>query len=967
MGETILSEVEDFGKLKEELKSIILNDGIVWGSSTDQNGKPYNWVFDTKAFLLNPRGLYPTTKLFMDKIRKYTPDAVGGLTLASHLIASSLSYLSYGHKEFDAFLVRRSQKEHGMLKLVEGPDISNKKVVIIDDGLNAAGFAMQAIKAVEKSGCKVLAVVVLINFENNDFIELRNQGYAVESIFTLKELGLDTRHIPDKPDLFKLKWKYGKVNTSDYTAPKSSPVVNNGKVYVGSDQGKMLCLDFNGNLLWEFKTDEHPHGVHQTPIIAGNKVIFSAYDGGVYAINKENGILIWKNKASSYSGASPVYDSETGMVYIGLENSTLKGTMAALDIKNGDVIWEFLTNNHVPSRPAIGKNILIFGSNDCFIYALDKWNGNLLWKFKAEGEVKGRLTIDENLCYATSFDGFLYCLSLSAGELVWKKKLGGKLFSEPLIVGNKVIVGSYSYQLTALDKKNGEILWFFMAGGPIQSYPALHEDLIFFGSHDHNVYAVDSGTGNLVWNFATSNAVTSSPLCCDNSLFVSGNDGYLYCFERQNTSNGMRLQLKSVKKSYTNDSHHSIHPSKTVEIAKEKLSLIGDYGCQELKEIGHLDSMGLPVYRLSCLQRLNESGKGASKMQSMASALMERAERYSALAKFQKFEKIISSFDKLEEPAIPRSSFGVMNIQRIFYGENLDKLEMDWVYAYSFRKNEKVLVPAQCIFLRYATKFPDLYDTSGFASGNTIEEAILHALCEVIERHLLHVAIFNKPKARQIDLDTLRNPYVKKVVNNLRGKGFEIFANDISLGWKINSISTFIYHPLEKRLFSYYFQVGTSTDPEIALLRAITENAQCRAISSMRKSYKVLEKSFLEEASADIIGMLEWSKSHPEVSIDDIKPMSKDDFKEEVGLLIEDILSKGYDALFYDLTNESLKIPVARVLIPGLQPNFVMRGLHYLHKHSTITPHLNVYQDAVEKMKERRLINQKLDEVFQYA
>ena len=100
------------------------------------------------------------------------------------------------------------------------------------------------------------------------------------------------------------------------------------------------------------------------------------------------------------------------------------------------------------------------------------------------------------------------------------------------------------------------------------------------------------------------------------------------------------LQLNSVKKLYSEDSHHSMHPSETVEIAEKKLKLLGDYGCQELQEIGHLDSMGLPVYRVSCLERCNESGKGATPEQSMASALMERVERYSALAKFQKFPKI---------------------------------------------------------------------------------------------------------------------------------------------------------------------------------------------------------------------------------------------------------------------------------------------------------------------------------------
>jgi len=535
MEKVILSKTEkneeNLETMKRELKSMILNEGIAWGAGQDQNEQVYRWVMDTKAYLLDPRGLYLTSKLFLDKIKKYKAEAVGGLTLASHLITSSLVFLNDG-KKFDGFLVRREQKEHGMLKHIEGPIKENSNVVIVDDGLNAAGYATKAIETVEAIGCKVLAVIVLINFEKDEFVDLKNKGYVVENIFTLKELGLDSRHKPLIPDMFELKWRYCPVNVSDYTAPKSSPVVSDDKIYVGSDKGKMLCLNFSGKLIWEFNTDFHPEGVHQTPIVVDNKIIFAGYDGGIYAVNKENGSLIWKNKTSSYNGATAVYDKETNLVYIGLENSTLKGTMAALNAENGDIVWEFTTNDHVPTKPAIGKDILVFGSNDFFIYALNKKTGELIWKFRTHGENKGRLTIDDDLCYATSFDGYLYCLDLFTGKLVWKKKLGISLFNKPIIYNHKVIVGSYSNQLTALDKKNGKVLWYFITNGPIQSYPSYDNGVIYVGSHDGNIYAIDVENGNLLWTFITAAAVTSSPTIYNDKLLISSKDGYLYCFEK---------------------------------------------------------------------------------------------------------------------------------------------------------------------------------------------------------------------------------------------------------------------------------------------------------------------------------------------------------------------------------------------------------------------------------------------------
>jgi len=519
----------DLVKSKEELKSMFINEGIAWGSGLDQNNHAYKWTMDTKALLLNSRGLFLTTQLFIDKIKKYFPDAVGGLTLASHLIASSLVH---SNDKLDGFLVRRERKSYNMAKLIEGPNIENKNVVIVDDGLNAAGFAKQAIDAVENIGCKVLAVIVLIDFEKEDHILLKKKGYKLESIFTLKEFGLDLRVPPSDIEMYQLKWRYGNVNVSDYGAPKSSPAVEDNRIYVGSDQGKMLCIDFSGKLVWEFKTEPHSKGVHQTPLIVDNKVIFAGYCGNVYALNKENGSLIWRNKLSSYNGATAIYDKETNRIYIGLENNTLKGTMAVLDADDGKLAWEFSTGNHLPCRGSIEKDLIVFGSNDSFIYACNKLDGKLIWKFRVHGEVKGRTTIDDGLCYATSFDGNIYCVDLFTGKIVWKKKLGVKLLNAPLIYKDKVVVGSFSNQLTALNKKTGNVFWYFMTSGDILSYPVCSGGVVYVGSNDSKIYAVDAENGNLLWNFITGGKVSSSPTIYKDRLFVSSNDGYLYCFEK---------------------------------------------------------------------------------------------------------------------------------------------------------------------------------------------------------------------------------------------------------------------------------------------------------------------------------------------------------------------------------------------------------------------------------------------------
>lgn len=521
---------------QDELKQMILDNGIVWSPEFENQNRNYRWVIDTKQILLNPRGLYLTSLLFLEKMKRYKAVHLGGMTMASHLITSSIVYLSsFMNCGYNGFFIRKERKQTGLLKQIEGIVEPDSDVIIVDDGLNAADFATRSIELVERLGCRIKCIVVLINFQRREYEELKSKGYDIESIFTLGELGIGRPQAPAKPNMLKLIWKYGIINKNDYTAPKSTPFINENGIYVGSDQNKIMAIDFDGKLKWEFESDYHPEGVHSSPTVFDGKVICGSYSGYLYVLNENDGSLIWKNKACDFIGSSPILDVETKTIYIGLENSTLQGTMAAFNLDTGRLLWEFVTNGHVPSKPEICGGIIAFGSNDFNIYACNKNDGSRIWKFTTGAEPKGSPTIDKETkrVYATSFDGFLYCLDLIDGGLIWKKKLGCRLFNKPLIYDGKVLVSSYSGEVAALDKSNGKVKWFFMSQDSILSSPIEKDGRIFIGSNDGNVYAIGSENGKLLWKHKTNGKVTSSPRVYKDKLFISSNDGYLYCFEKQ--------------------------------------------------------------------------------------------------------------------------------------------------------------------------------------------------------------------------------------------------------------------------------------------------------------------------------------------------------------------------------------------------------------------------------------------------
>ena len=163
------------------------------------------------------------------------------------------------------------------------------------------------------------------------------------------------------------------------------------------------------------------------------------------------------------------------------------------------------------------------------------------------------------------------------------------------------------------------------------------------------------------------------------------------------------ISLESVKKMYVQDSCHSVAPRDTIKKAVAALGQVGNGAFYGLEEIGHLDSMGLPVYKANSAEESNEWGKGISDEQSQASAIMERVERYSSVVKHRKkIDLIRSDFNSIKANAISRNSFELLNFQKALYGERkVDEMEMDWAEATSLISGKKSSTLNNFFLLRF--------------------------------------------------------------------------------------------------------------------------------------------------------------------------------------------------------------------------------------------------------------------------
>jgi ribosomal protein S12 methylthiotransferase accessory factor YcaO len=292
-------------------------------------------------------------------------------------------------------------------------------------------------------------------------------------------------------------------------------------------------------------------------------------------------------------------------------------------------------------------------------------------------------------------------------------------------------------------------------------------------------------------------------------------------------------------------------------------------GLTRIADITYMDKLYIPNY--SCVLPGTEdyiwvySGKGPTKKHAKVSAIMESIERYSALPTNYSRKFITGTFNQLKH------SYNLLHPDEVVEPLTFDfqnDMVMDYVEGYDIINKENILVPAALALFRYTPTSPSLnpfafHHTNGLASGNVVEEAVCHALCEVIERdaislsqlrasaipfHILY-KIYSNLRIQGYHINTISKeqfmddnslyPDVKisednflpvtKLINKFKKFNIKLMIKDITTNIKI---PTFNVACVEWISHDYGYLAeghGTHPDKRIAILRAITEVSQTRA------------------------------------------------------------------------------------------------------------------------------------------
>lgn len=180
---------------RSQLLSLLVSLSYKEGSFTLSSGATSDYYIDCRATTLNAQGALLTGEVVLDLIRKsgWRADTIGGMTLGADPIVIATSLLSAQGPDpqpVHGFLVRKSEKGHGMQRQVEGFCQPGAKAVVVDDVCTTGASTVQAIAATRAAGMEVIGVICLVTRDSAGIanIEAIAAPALVLSVFTIDDL-----------------------------------------------------------------------------------------------------------------------------------------------------------------------------------------------------------------------------------------------------------------------------------------------------------------------------------------------------------------------------------------------------------------------------------------------------------------------------------------------------------------------------------------------------------------------------------------------------------------------------------------------------------------------------------------------------------------------------------------------------------------------------------------------------------
>lgn len=381
--------------------------------------------------------------------------------------------------------------------------------------------------------------------------------------------------------------------------------------------------------------------------------------------------------------------------------------------------------------------------------------------------------------------------------------------------------------------------------------------------------------------------------------------------------------------SYLEGTQRVYDEATTLEKTKDQVKKIG---VTRIADITNLDRLGIPIFsaiRPSAAKGAISiySGKGSTEQRARISAVMESFERCLAERPGVNANVAgnIAASALVDSYASARESHNVLDPKEFLLAQPyIPQSLMEWVEAYDLMNKEEIFVSANAVYHPYDAPGQCqklfLSNTNGLASGNVLEEAILHGMLEVIERDAISIAQFSRDLGKEIVL-TEEDGYLYELASKFKNAGIELKVWLVPTDTGIPTVIAATDDVKLKDPALLVMGAGSHLKPEIAVARAITEAAQSRVVQIQGAREDTDREGFIRSVGYDRMKRLNgfWFEEGEKISLSDVQDLSRKSPAENINVILEKLRGIAERVLVIDLSREEVAVPVVRVIIPGLE------------------------------------------------
>jgi orotate phosphoribosyltransferase len=174
---------------RDDLRKLITDLAVIKQRVVLSSGRESDSYVDLRRVTLHHAAAPLVGRVMLGLTADWAYDAVGGLTLGADPVATAMLHAAAATgRPLDAFVVRKSEKTHGLQRRIEGPEVAGRQVIAVEDTSTTGGSVLTAVNVLRRAGASVTGVAVIVDRGAGGAVAAA--GLPYRSAYSLADLGL---------------------------------------------------------------------------------------------------------------------------------------------------------------------------------------------------------------------------------------------------------------------------------------------------------------------------------------------------------------------------------------------------------------------------------------------------------------------------------------------------------------------------------------------------------------------------------------------------------------------------------------------------------------------------------------------------------------------------------------------------------------------------------------------------------